>query len=295
MENIEKIILQLLRNKKIKYEVFEHKPVHTCEEMARVLNTALERIAKSMIVKTNEGNFVLIVLPGNKTLDLTKLAKVLDVEKLMLASSQEVLKIAKCKVGCVYPLGNLMKIKTYFDKDLLNYDFVFLNPGVHTKSIKIDTKKLVDLVNPRIIEFKKEMKEKNEKEELGITVRKNENFSDWYTQVVRKAELCDYATVKGFIVFMPYGYSIWEKIANFIDKRLKETGHKNAYFPALIPERFLKKEAEHFRGFTPEVFWVTHAGDNKLEERLAIRPTSETIAYDSYAKCIRKLIDLPLL
>jgi len=112
---------------------------------------------------------------------------------------------------------------------------------------------------------------------------------------VTKSGLADYASVKGFMILMPYGYSIWEKIKEFLDARLKATGHSNAYFPALIPESFLKREAEHFSGFTPEVFWVTHAGNDKLGERLAVRPTSETVIYDSYAKWIRSWRDLPLL
>ncbi|MBS7651020.1 MAG: proline--tRNA ligase [Candidatus Bathyarchaeia archaeon] len=131
--------------------------------------------------------------------------------------------------------------------------------------------------------------------DIGITVKKSENFSEWYIQVVTKAELADYSAVKGFMVLMPYGYSIWEKIQEFVDKKIKETGHRNAYFPSLIPESLLRKEAEHFSGFTPEVFWVTHTGDNKLGERLAARPTSETIAYYSYAKWIKSWRDLPLL
>ena len=131
--------------------------------------------------------------------------------------------------------------------------------------------------------------------DLGITVKKNENFSEWYVQVIRKAELADYARIKGFTVLMPYGYSIWEKIRDYLDSKFKETGHKNAYFPSLIPESLLGKEAEHFSGFTPEVFWVTHVGNNKLNERLATRPTSETIAYDSYAKWVKSWRDLPLL
>ena len=131
--------------------------------------------------------------------------------------------------------------------------------------------------------------------EIGITVSKRDDLSEWYTQVVTKSGLADYASVKGFMVLMPYGYSIWEKIREFLDARLKATGHSNAYFPALIPETFLKKEAEHFSGFTPEVFWVTHAGNDKLGERLAVRPTSETVIYDSYAKWIRSWRDLPLL
>lgn len=131
--------------------------------------------------------------------------------------------------------------------------------------------------------------------EIGITVKKAENLSDWYTQVVTKSELADYSSMKGFMVLRPYGYSLWERIKEALDRRLKETNHSNAYFPLLIPESFLKREAEHFKGFTPEVFWVTHAGDNKLAERLAIRPTSETIIYDAYSRWVRSWRDLPLL
>ncbi|MEE9585935.1 MAG: proline--tRNA ligase [Nitrososphaerales archaeon] len=131
--------------------------------------------------------------------------------------------------------------------------------------------------------------------EIGVTVKKNEDFSEWYTQVVLKSELVDYASAKGFTVLRPHGYAIWEKIKEYIDHKIKQTGHQNAYFPALIPENLLKKEGEHFEGFIPEVFWVTHAGNRKIGERLALRPTSETIAYDSYAKWIRSWRDLPLL
>lgn len=130
--------------------------------------------------------------------------------------------------------------------------------------------------------------------EIGITISKEEDFSEWYTQVVLKAELIDYAPVKGFIVLRPDGYALWENIKNIADKKFKETGHKNGFLPVLIPESLLSKEAHHFQGFKPEVFWVTHTGDNKLIERLAVRPTSETLAYEIFAKWIRSYRDLPL-
>jgi prolyl-tRNA synthetase len=131
--------------------------------------------------------------------------------------------------------------------------------------------------------------------EIGITVKKDQDFSEWYSQVVLKSELIDYASAKGFIILRPYGYVIWDTIKEYVDKKIKETGHQNAYFPALIPEGLLKKEGDHFEGFIPEVFWVTQAGNRKVGERLALRPTSETIAYDSYSKWIRSWRDLPLL
>ncbi len=130
--------------------------------------------------------------------------------------------------------------------------------------------------------------------EIGITVKKNDDFSEWYTQVVIKAQLTDYAPVKGLIVLRPYGYSIWEFLKSSIDQKLRKTGHENGFLPVLIPESLLSKEATHFAGFTPEVFWVTHSGDTEIGDRLALRPTSETLAYSMYSKWIKSWRDLPL-
>ena len=130
--------------------------------------------------------------------------------------------------------------------------------------------------------------------EVGITVSKNDNFSEWYTQVIIKAELADYAPVKGLIVLRPDGYSIWESIKESLDSKLKETSHRNGFLPVLIPESLLAKEKEHFEGLNPEVFWVTHSGNSELGDRLALRPTSETLAYSLFSKWIRSWRDLPL-
>ncbi|MFC1697049.1 proline--tRNA ligase [Nanoarchaeota archaeon] len=130
--------------------------------------------------------------------------------------------------------------------------------------------------------------------QIGITIKKEDEFSEWFQQIILKADLADYTAVSGCIVFKPASYAIWEKLVSVIDKEYKKTGVKNAYFPLFIPESILMKEAEHFAGFTPEVAWVTHSGNTKLNERLAIRPTSETIMYDSYSKWIRSHRDLPL-
>jgi prolyl-tRNA synthetase len=129
---------------------------------------------------------------------------------------------------------------------------------------------------------------------MGLTVKKAEDFSEWYTQVVVKSGLADYAPVKGCMIFRELSYAIWEKIQETFNEKIKATGHKNVYFPLFIPESFLKKEAEHFKGFVPQVAWVTIGGETPLEERLAIRPTSETIMYATYAKWIRSWRDLPL-
>ncbi len=131
-------------------------------------------------------------------------------------------------------------------------------------------------------------------EQEGITVKKSDDFSEWYTQVVQKAELADYAPVQGCMVIRPNGFALWENMKEVLDKDFKKLGVRNAYFPQLIPESFLKKEAEHFEGFVPECAWVTMGGNTKLGERLAIRPTSETIIYSTFSKWIRGWRDLPL-
>ena len=132
------------------------------------------------------------------------------------------------------------------------------------------------------------------KEDVGITVKKEEDFSEWYTQVVLKAKLADYAPVKGLIVLRPDGYSIWESLRNTLDKKFAKIGVRNGFLPVLIPESLLGKEKKHFVGFNPEVFWVTHSGTNEIGDRLALRPTSETLAYHLYSKWIKSWRDLPL-
>ena len=130
--------------------------------------------------------------------------------------------------------------------------------------------------------------------EIGVTVKKSEDFSEWYTQTVIKSELVDYAPVKGLIVLRPDGYSIWESLKSSLDKKFAATGHRNGFLPTLIPESLLTKEKDHFAGFNPEVFWVTKSGEGELGDRLALRPTSETLAYTLFAKWIRSWRDLPL-
>jgi prolyl-tRNA synthetase len=130
--------------------------------------------------------------------------------------------------------------------------------------------------------------------EIGITVKKSLDFSDWYTQCVLKSGIADYSPTKGFIILRPYGYAIWEIIREVLDEELKKTGHKNGFLPVLIPESLLTKEKDHFDGFLPEVFWVTKSGDCDLGEKLAVRPTSETLAYSMFSKWISSYRDLPL-
>ena len=134
----------------------------------------------------------------------------------------------------------------------------------------------------------------NDKFVQKVTSR-DENFAQWYTDVVREAKLCDYSSVKGCLNYLPNGYAIWENIRNLLDKRFKDTGVENVYLPVLIPESLLKKEARHIEGFAPEVAWVTEGGNSKLEERMCIRPTSETLFCDLWEKMVKSYRDLPLI
>jgi prolyl-tRNA synthetase len=140
-------------------------------------------------------------------------------------------------------------------------------------------------------------KKENDKKDALVTeiTPQSEDFSRWYLDVVRRAELADYTPVKGCMAIRPYGYAIWELIQQGLDRRFKATGHVNAYFPLFIPESLLMREAEHVEGFAPQVAWVTKGGDEELEERLVVRPTSEVIIGTMYSKWIKSWRDLPVL
>src|SRR5881398_3053592 len=138
---------------------------------------------------------------------------------------------------------------------------------------------------------------KSEKVESFVTeiTPRSQDFSRWYLDVVRRAELADYSPVKGCMVIRPSGYAIWELIQQALDARIKATGHVNAYFPLFIPNSLLTKEAEHVEGFAPQVAYVTHGGGEELEEKLVVRPTSEAIIGTMYAKWVQSWRDLPIL
>lgn len=135
----------------------------------------------------------------------------------------------------------------------------------------------------------------NQKKMVEAITSRDEDFSKWYTDIVKKAELVDYSGVKGCMVIRPYGYAIWENIQKDLDARFKATGHENVYMPMFIPENLLQKEKDHVEGFAPECAWVTVGGSEKLTERLAVRPTSETLFCEHYSKIINSYRDLPKL
>ena len=127
-----------------------------------------------------------------------------------------------------------------------------------------------------------------------MLTKQKQDFAKWYNEVILSADLAEYSPVKGCMIIKPYGYAIWENIQKNLDNEIKNLGVKNVYFPLFIPEKFLKKEAEHIKGFAPQVAWITQGGNKKLQERLAVRPTSETIINDAFKKWIQSYRDLPL-
>lgn len=139
------------------------------------------------------------------------------------------------------------------------------------------------------------MSKNNSKKMVEAITSMDEDFAKWYTDIVKKAELIEYTSVKGCMVIRPYGYAIWENIQKLLDQRFKETGHENVCMPMFIPESLLQKEKDHVEGFAPEVAWVTHGGEEELEDRLCVRPTSETLFCEHYANIIHSYRDLPKL
>lgn len=134
-----------------------------------------------------------------------------------------------------------------------------------------------------------------EKKMVEAITSRDEDFAQWYTDIVKKADLIDYSSVKGCMIIRPYGYAIWENMQKILDGMFKETGHENVYMPMFIPESLLNKEKDHVEGFAPEVAWVTHGGNEKLQERLCVRPTSETLFCEHYANIVHSHRDLPKL
>ncbi|NCC80431.1 MAG: proline--tRNA ligase, partial [Clostridia bacterium] len=136
-------------------------------------------------------------------------------------------------------------------------------------------------------------KNSNNKKLVEAITPMDVDFAQWYTDIVKKAEMIEYSTVKGAVILRPYGYALWENIQGYLDRKFKETGHENVYMPMLIPESLLQKEKDHVEGFAPEVAWVTHGGSEPLAERLCIRPTSETLFCEHFSNIVQSYNDLP--
>ena len=243
---------------------------------------------------------------------------------LRAGDQDDMFKVLGVKKGCVnvFALANDPENKVHFaiDEKLLNdFKYIGFHPMENNCTLAItkeDLKKFIEISKHQmeVIDFSKLVTEEVKKEETKkadagkgkketpgdldtkkITEKKEENFSMWYQQVITKAEMIEYYDVSGCYILRPQAYFIWEQIQGFLDPLFKSVGVQNCYFPMFVSKSALYKEKDHIKGFAPEVAWVTKSGSSDLQEPIAIRPTSETIMYPSYAKWIKSHRDVPLL
>ena len=288
--------------------------------------------AKNLFLKNKAGGFVLITANNTTNVDFKNICKVIGTKNgnIRQAEEDKLMNYLHVKHGSVNPFALLnlteeqrKEVVFYLDKALTT-EYIIAHPMISTSSVFIKLTDLVALlekegIKVNVIDFSKvpeqkkeqkeekkpkEKKEKEKKEKkkegdedlsiLGIVNKKEENFPDWYSEVISKSEMVDYYDISGCYILRPWAYQIWEFIQAYLDKLIKDMGVDNCYFPIFVSQKALFKEKEHVEGFSPEVAWVTKSGKTPIEPPIAIRPTSETIIYPSYAKWIRSHRDLPL-
>ena len=325
----------LLKINNIKYYIQEHKEVKTAEEHSTQVicnNKDIDfQFLKNLVYKSKAGNFVYICLLPDQKISTKALELFTNEKNLRAADSKYLEELLNVKGGSVNPLSllnlndNKSKFKFYLDSNI-NKEYIAIHPMINTHTVWIKRKELLDLLdnncikhtvwnqaktveattnknnskpekatktNNKNISNNKDTKETDH--ELDIQNDKINQFSEWYPEVIKKSEMVDNYDISGCYILRPWGYSIWESIKSFFDDKIKSIGVENCYFPMFVSQDALEKEKNHVEGFSPEVAWVTHYGDKKLENKIAIRPTSETIMYPLYSKWIRSHRDLPLL
>lgn len=321
----------LLKKEQIDYHIQEHEEVKTALEYAekvKCTNNIDFDFIKNLVFKTKSGNFVYYLLGVEQKMETKALESFSCEKNLRAAEDSHLEQYLSVKKGSVNPFALLNtgedkeKFIVIFDTSLTK-DYIAIHPMKNTHSIFM---KKIDLLNlltkygisykfwnskEYILKSKEQQKDKdtgklkeNEKEkekgkeaehELEIQADKIKNFPDWYSEVISKSEMIDYYDISGCYILRPWAYSIWDNIHQYFDSRIKKLGVQNCYFPMFVSQDVLEKEKDHVEGFSPEVAWVTHYGDKKLDKKIAIRPTSETIMYPLYSKWIRSHRDLPLL
>lgn len=289
--------------------------------------------AKNLFLKNKAGGYYLLTLHHKTASDFKTLTKVFKAKSgnIRQAEEEKLEAFLHVKQGSVTPLALLnlseeqrKEVQFHLDK-AIDTEYISVHPMKSTSTIFMKTQDLIKLLEkhgikvnvtdfivkeePKKEEAPKEKKEKKPKENakkdkdkdkdedislLGIVNKKEENFSDWFSEVITKSEMIEYYEISGCYIIRPWAYQIWEFIQNYFDKLIKTIDVENAYFPMFVSKRVLFKEKEHVEGFSPEVAWVTKSGSSEIDPPIAIRPTSETIMYPAFAKWIRSHRDLPL-
>ena len=306
----------------------EHEKAFTVDEQSQYVLPKLPTgsvLTKNLFVRDKKYGHFLITAKSDREVNMKQVASMLNLSGANLRFVDEAMLLEKLGVirGAVSPFALIndteLSVKFCIDKALTEINTVNIHPLVNDRTTSISFTDLKLFLNhikhePIVLDFdsapmplppaapkekkneKPPAKEKKAKGEtlLGLSVKKDENFAQWYTDTVTLSELIDYSDVSGCYVLRPWSYAIWEVIQNWFDSEIKKLGVKNAYFPVFVSERALNSEKDHIEGFKTEVAWVTRSGDTDLKEPIAIRPTSETIMYPFFAKWIRSHRDLPL-
>ena len=321
-------VVSLFEALNLTYTCYAHEPLLTIEEsekhMGHIDNTTL---AKNLFIKDKKHGLFMITVKHDREVSMKTLAGILQTSGANFRMADETVLQEKLQIirGAVSPLALVNDgngdIKFAIDKSLLSANLIHLHPLRSDRTLLTSPENLNKYLKhinhePTVLDFDafvsavpsvakasctasvaaEDEDVKNSKKEtlLGLSVTKEENFANWYTQVITLSEMIDYSDISGCYILRPWSFFIWETIQKWFDDRIKELGVQNSYFPMFVSERALNTEKEHVEGFAPEVAWVTKSGTSELAEPIALRPTSETIMYPFFSKWIRSHRDLPL-
>lgn len=328
MAEIDIPLNDLLNNLSIASTVTVHEAAFTVEEQAVHVGHLPGTLTKNLFLRDKKHGFFLVTTVSTRDVSMKTIASSLNLAGANLRFGDEDTLSEKLGVirGAVSPFALMNdkhgEVKFCIDKSLLSSELINIHPLRNDKTTSItpeDLNKFLEHINHKatVIDFDSAPAElpvdkksttvkppkapaedsaKNVKKDtqLGLSVKKEEDFANWYTQAITLSEMIDYSDISGCYILRPWSYFIWESIQKWFDEQIKELGVQNTYFPLFVSERALNTEKEHVEGFAPEVAWVTKSGTSDLAEPIAIRPTSETIMYPFFAKWIRSHRDLPL-
>ncbi|CAG9319709.1 unnamed protein product [Blepharisma stoltei] len=304
----------------IPFKTIQHPEVKTVKECLEHTGVFAGKVLKNLFLKDKKGKFYLISAVHTTETSFKTLAKKLGSTGGVVreAPEEKLTELLAAVPGGVSPFAlandHEKQVKFVLDKEVLNLQHILLHPMTNTATTEIPTEGLNTFLHhigrdedTLIIDFSAVEEEKKEEAKkaaateeekkdttLGLSCTQEENYAQWYSDVITKSGMIEYYDISGCYILRPWSYEIWERIQNKFDKEIKELGVKNTYFPMFVSEAALNTEKEHVKGFAPEVAWVTKNGETPLSEPIAIRPTSETIMYPAFAKWIRSHRDLPL-
>ena len=315
--------LMLLKELNINAPTYAHQHVKTIEAQQHLKASIAGTFTKNLFLRDKKHGTYLVTVKDDQDVNLKAIAGLLNLSgcNFRFADVEEHLNVIKGAVSPLALVNASPDVKFAIDKALLEEDMVInTHPLRSDRTTSLTCAQLTTYWNhlkfePIVLDFtkqatavatiakssnkktnteKKKAENKKGETKLGLSVRKDEDFALWYTQVITLSEMIDYSDISGCYILRPWSYFIWEQIQNWFDNEIKKLGVKNTYFPMFASERALNTEKDHVEGFAPEVAWVTKSGNNDLAEPIAVRPTSETIMYPFFAKWIRSHRDLPL-